>query len=113
MGPTEQIALVYGIGGTVFLAGFLVAVITTGARVIWYIRHHEPRPRLLDRDVVVKSGMFVSFGLIAAIRFLPPDQRAAVTQGNVGWALITTIPAVVAILTYVAYEIWVIPRVTG
>ena len=126
MTPAEQIAAIYGVGGTVFLAGFLLAVITTGARAIWYLRHRgQPLPalpfrpstddvvaipRLLVRDVIVKTGLCVSFGLIAAIRFLPPDARMTLTQGNVAWALVTTIPACIAIVTYDLFELLVIPR---
>lgn len=125
MTNADLIATIYGIGGTVFLGGFLVAVVTTGARVMWYVRHKgealppwpgitDPGvvaiPRLLTRDVIVKSGMFISFGMIAALRFLPPETRIAFTAGNVGWALLTTIPAVVAILTYDYFELRVIPK---
>lgn len=111
MTNADLIGLIYGIGGSIFLLGFLVAVVTTGARVLWYVRHHEPRPRLLNRDVIVKSGMFVAFGSIAALRFLPIEARLAFTQDNITWALVTTGAAVISILVYDWYELVVIPRV--
>lgn len=126
MSNAEIVAAIYGVGGTIFLAGFLVAVVTTGARTIWYLRHrgqalpplpawsHVPEyvamPRLLTRDIIVKGGMFISFGLIAALRFLPPEDRVAFTSGNVAWALLTTLPAVIAICVYDYFEMRVIPR---
>lgn len=111
MTNAEIIALVYGVGGTIFLSGFFVAVVTTGARVLWYMRHARPRPRLLNRDIIVKGGMFIGFGLIAALRFLPPEARIAFTANNVAWAVITTLGPVIAIVTYDWFEIRVIPRV--
>ncbi len=110
MTNTEFIAAVYILGGSIFLGGFLLAVVTTGARFLWYVRYRHPRPRLLNRDIIVKGGMFTSFGLIAAIRFVPPEQRVTLTQGNVAWAVATTLPAVVAIVVYCIYELFVIPR---
>lgn len=126
MSSADIVAVIYGIGGTLFLAGFLVAVVTTGARTLWYLRHRgQPlpplpvwpvtaevvaMPRLLTRDIIVKGGMFISFGLIAAIRFLPPETRTHFTAGNIWWALLTTLPAVIAILVYDYFELRVIPR---
>lgn len=126
MSPVEQIQVIYAVGGTVFIAGFLVAFVTTGARFLWYVRHsghalppvanrlYDPdvvrMPVLLRRDMITKGGMFLSFGLIVLLRFLPQETRIAYTTGNVPWALITTIPACIAILVYDWYEIFRIPR---
>lgn len=106
----EAVSLIYVIAGSVFLIGLLLAVVSTGARVIWYMRHDEPRPRLLTRDVLVKGGLCISFGLIAGVRFLPPDQRSLITTGNVAWALLTSVPAAFAMVVYLYYEIAVIKR---
>ncbi len=104
------VAWVYGLGGAVFLAGFVIGAMTTLARVLYYFLHKIQRPRLLTRDVVVWGGLALSFAQIAVIRFLPSEVRVQLTANNVGWALATTLPAVIAVCTYVYYELWVIER---
>jgi hypothetical protein len=106
----DLVAMVYGIGGIVFLVGFAIGALTTLARVVYYSIHRIRRPRLLTRDVVVWGGLALSFAQIASVRFLPSDVRTLFTTGNVVWALTTTIPAVVAVVTYCYFELWVIER---
>lgn len=107
------VAVIYLVSGIVFLGGFAIGALTTLARVLYYFLHHIQRPRLLTRDVIVWGGLALSFAQITAVRFLPPDLRVQLTQGNVVWALATTIPAVVSVCTYVYFEMWVIERTTG
>lgn len=110
MSDMEIVQRIYAVGGTAIIAGFLLAVTTTGARVLFYLRHGKPRPRLLNRDIVTKGGMAVTIVLITVIRFYPPNVRVALTAGNIGWALITTGAAVIAIWAYNYYELFVIKR---
>lgn len=107
----DLVAAIYGLVGTVFLVGLALAVLTTGARVIYYVRYDRPAtPRLLLRDILVMGSLALSFGLIVLVRFLPPDVRTSLTVGNVVWALITSIPAAFAMLVYCYYELVVVRR---
>ena len=71
---------VYAVAGSVFLVFLTLAVITTGARLLWYLRYRQPLPKLLPRDVVTKGGTWLTFAPIAILRMvLPPEQRTAFT----------------------------------
>lgn len=107
------VAVIYLVGGALFLGGFAIGALTTLGRVLYYFLHRIQRPRLLTRDVIVWGGLALSFAQIAIVRFLPPEVRTQLTQGNLGWALSTTLPAVVAVLTYVYFELFVIERTKG
>jgi hypothetical protein len=104
----DAVALVYFVGGVTFLLALFAGTAWTLARVAYYVAVGEPRPRLLTRDLIVYAGFSISFGLITLIRFLPLDQRLALTTGNVLWALATTGPACIAVLTYLYYEVFVV-----
>lgn len=104
----DAVALVYGIGGSAFLLLFAAGTIWTLARVLYYRVVGEAIPLILKRDAVVNGSFCLSFGLIVVIRFLPLDSRIALTSGNVWWALLTTLPAVLAALTYLVFEVFVI-----
>jgi hypothetical protein len=101
---------IYQWGGSLFLGSLLLNVVTTGARVIWYLRHHEPMPRLLPRDIWSKGGLLLSFAPIVLLRFYPIDVRVAFTTGNVPWALLTIVPATAGMLVYAYFEMFVIKR---
>jgi hypothetical protein len=104
----DAVALIYLVGGVTFLLALFAGTVWTLARVLYYIVVGEPRPRLLTRDLIVYTGFSISFGLITLIRFLPLEERLALTVGNVLWALATTGPACVAVLTYLWYEVFVV-----
>lgn len=110
MANADLIALIYAVTGTLFLAALFLGFLRTFARVLYYARNKAERPKLLTRDLVVMGGLSISFGLITLIRFLPQDVRIALTTGNVIWALLTTIPAVVAVCCYTWFEYRVIER---
>ena len=110
MTDLQVVQLIYTVGGSIFLIGLFAGFARTLARVVYYLRNRAERPRLLNRDVLVIGGLSMSFGLITIIRFLPPEVRVAITSGNVLWALLTTVPAIVAVLVYLYFEIWVIER---
>lgn len=105
----ELVAVIYGIFGTVFLGGLFVGAATTLARVLFYRAQGRPRPDLLTRDILVYGGLAISFGIIAAVRFLPLEERQALA-GNVLWAVVTSIPAAFGVLVYCYYELFVIER---
>lgn len=113
MTDTQLVQVIYAIGGTIFIVAIFVGAATTLARVLLYARNGKRRPRLLNRDLIVIGGLAWSFGLITALRFLPLEQRVAITAGNVAWALVTTIPAVIAAVTYVYAEFFVVRRGIG
>lgn len=110
MTDLQIVGAIYAVGGTVFIIGIAIGALTTLARVLLYARNKEPRPRLLTRDLIVIGGLAWSFGLIVAVRFLPVDQRIALTTGNVLWALATTVPAAVAAVAYVYAEAFIVRR---
>lgn len=110
MTDQQLVQLVYTVGGSIFLVGLFGGFARTLARVVYYLRHKAERPRLLNRDVLVIGGLSLSFGLITVIRFLPQEARIALTTGNVAWAVLTTVPAVIAVLVYLYFELWVIER---
>lgn len=99
---------VYAWGGSAFLIALFANVVTTGARVIWYLRHRQPMPRLLPRDITTKGGLLLSFAPIVLLRFFPLEHRLAFTTGNVPWALLTIVPATFGMIVYAYYERFVI-----
>jgi hypothetical protein len=108
----DGVAAIFGIGGIVYLAALLAGFVRTVVRLRipaadWPEGH---RPQLLVRDVLVIGGFAVSSTAVVLIRFLPLSERLALTQGNVLWALLTTIPSCVAVLTYVWFELFVIGK---
>jgi hypothetical protein len=113
MTDTDVVAAIYTYGGIAFIVLIVVGAITTVARVLFYARNNAPRPRLLTRDVIVIGGLAWSFSLIVAVRFLPSEQRVAFTTGNIAWALVTTLPALIAATTYVYFELFVVKRGIG
>lgn len=106
----QAVQLIYTILGWVFLLALLAGFSRTAARVLYYARHKGTRPRLLTRDVIVYGGFSITFGLITLVRLLPQDDRVALTTGNVLWALSTTVPACIAVLTYLYFELFIIER---
>lgn len=106
----ETVQLIYTVGGSMFLLALFAGFIRTLARVVYYFRNQAERPRLLNRDVLVIGGLSISFGLITIVRFLPMDVRIALTTGNVAWALVTTVPAIVAVFVYAYFEYVVIEQ---
>lgn len=106
----QAVAAIYLVAGSLFLLGLFVGTVTTLARVVFYRIHGKRRPRLLTRDLVVFGGLALSFGLITVVRFLPIPTRAAMTSGNVIWALVSTVPAVMAVAFYCYVELFVIGR---
>lgn len=107
------VSTIYFIAGVLFLVGLFIGAVSTLARVVFYRANGTKRPRLLTRDVLVYGGLALSFGLIAGVRLLPLEVRLALTTGNVGWALATSVPAVVAMVVYCYFELAVIERVRG
>jgi hypothetical protein len=110
MTDQQFVQLIYTVGGAIFLVGLFGGFARTLARVVYYLRNRAERPRLLNRDVLVIGGLSLSFGLITIVRFLPLETRLALTTGNVLWALATTVPAVLAVLVYMYFEVVVIER---
>lgn len=110
MTDQQIVQTIYTIGGSIFLIALFAGFARTVARVIYYLQHKALRPRLLNRDFLVIGGLALSFGLITVVRFLPLEARLALTTGNVLWALMTTVPACIAVLTYAWYEYRVIER---
>lgn len=108
MSSTDAVALIYVIAGSFFLGGLFVGTITTLARVVYYRAKGAPRPRLLTRDILVYGSFSLGIGLITAIRFLPPEVRVAMTTGNIGWAVATSLPFVVGVAVYCWFEIFII-----
>lgn len=113
MTDVQLVQLIYAAGGTVFLLALFAGALRTLARLAFYLRNRAERPRLLNRDVLVIGGLSISFGLIAIVRFLPPETRQAITQGNLWWAVGSTVPGVVAALVYAYFEWFVIERPRG
>ncbi len=110
MSDVDLVQSIYTAGGSIFLVALFAGFARTLARVVYYFRNRSERPRLLNRDVLVIGGLSASFGLITIVRFLPPATRVVLTAGNVPWALLTTVPAVAAVLVYAYFEFAIIER---
>lgn len=106
----DAVAVIYVVFGLIFLFGMFAGTARTLARVVYYLRNGTQMPRLLIRDAICWGGFSVSFGLITLIRFLPPEQRIALTLGNVLWAIATVVPSCIAVFAYLYFEVWVIER---
>ena len=104
------VSAIYLIVGSLFLLFLFIGAVSTIARVIYYRVNGYTRPRLLTRDVIVFGGLAFTFAAITIVRFLPTETRMALTAGNVAWALVSTLPAVVAIMYYAYVEVFVIER---
>lgn len=102
----ELVNVIYGVGLLAFLAFLIVAAVTTMARVAMYRVMGFRRPRLLKRDAIFVTGFAITFGAIMVARVA----NATGLRNNVAWALATTIPALIAIGTYVYFELFVIER---
>lgn len=94
---------VNGIALTLFVAGLMMAVVSTTFRLVRLRRAGIPRPVLIWRDLAV-------FGLLAGTFALLLAHRAAGLPfvGELWWALLTAGAAVLAIGVYVYYELVVI-----
>ena|SRR5688572_18020988 len=91
----------------VFTALLLVGSITTFARVVDLKRRRQPLPTLLIRDVICWTGLAWPFVLIGFVRAW---SLGSVVNGQVAWLLLTGFPPLVAALTYVRYELFVIGK---
>lgn len=92
--------------GVFWLLLFTGAVSTIG-RVVYYRRHGFERPRLLVRDSIMILGFSLSFGLVLFSR------AAGLSTYLIqfpAWAVLTDVPAIVAVLAYVYFELFVIER---
>lgn len=83
-----------------------VGAASTIARVAYYRAKGFRRPRLLVRDAVVIGGFAWSFGLILLVRALGITGLSE----NTLWKLVTAVPALIAVGTYVYFELAVIER---
>lgn len=94
---------VNGIALVLFVACLLIAVVSTGYRLVRLHRAGIPRPVLIWRDLAV-------FGLLAGTFALLLAHRAAGLPfvRELWWAAITAGLAVLAILIYVYYELIII-----
>lgn len=112
MTDAEIVALVYSVGLLAFAAFALVGALTTAARIAYYLAHERERPVLLYRDAVVMIGFATTFGLLLIGRVLVRSGAisAESLRDNVIWAVLTTAPAVIAVATYVYFELFVIER---
>lgn len=105
----ELVALIYTITGSAFLVGIFVGWAFTLKRVLKYRRKGWAIEPILRRDLIVKGGYTISFGLIVLVRFLPLEIRQALNlSSNVLWALLTSVPAAIGSLTYLYFEVFVI-----
>lgn len=86
-----------------FVAGLVVALGSTLFRILHlWLRGHE-LPYLIWRDLVVFGGFALTFVLIACARVFEWDVR-----DELWWTAVTAIPSLVAVWTYVVYELFVI-----
>jgi hypothetical protein len=84
----------------------LVGASSTIAMVAYYRHFGFRRPRLLNRDLIFMTGFAVSFGMFLFRRAGDfPDLR-----DSLPWALLTDIPAIIAVGVYVYFELFVIER---
>lgn len=95
----------------VFTGLLLVGAISTGSRWIRYRKTGFRRPRLLNRDVVLVTGLSIPFVLIAASRAFGLQPLVAGEDGpHLWWLLLTGIPPIIAIAVYDYFELRVIER---
>lgn len=107
MDNSAVLSVVYLVALVAFVVPLFVGAATTIARVVFYARHGEKRPRLLTRDAFVIGGLAVTFLLISVARVAG---LGPVVRESVPWAIATSIPAVVGAITYAYYELFVIER---
>lgn len=98
--------LIYGVGVIAFFGCLLLGATTTIARIAYYRVNRYRRPKLLVRDAVLVTGFAVSLGAVFVARAL----GLTGLRNNVLWAVLTTIPALVAVGYYAYVELFVIER---
>lgn len=106
MTTEEEIALrdaVNTIILVVFTALLVVGASTTLIRRFGLAMKRLPSPRLLPRDITLMLGLAWPFVLIFAGRVGEWSIR-----DTLAWSLITGIPPIIGVATYVYYEIFVI-----
>lgn len=111
MTEASLVDLVNTVAFVLFWLFLFVAAGTTLARVAYYRVMGYRRPRLLTRDAVLVGGFALSFGLILFVR---TARAFGVDVGPLGgslvWSLVTATPAVVALGTYLYFELFVIEK---
>lgn len=92
-----------------YTALLVVGASTTAARLVRFRRAGLPPPRLLGRDLVLVGGHAISLLFITGARVLVASN---VISGNLAgqpwWWVVTSGPPLVAIATYVYFELFVI-----
>lgn len=91
----------------VFVALLVVAAVTTVGRVVAKLFWHIPLPRLLIRDAITMAGLTLPFLMIFAARAASSEFKEGL-RGNLLWITVTSVPAIIALATYVYFEIFVI-----
>lgn len=106
MNEAKLVEFVHAAAFGAFFLFLAIGAMSVGARVAFYRAKGFPRPRLLNRDAVFMLGFALSFGLVLSARVVDiPNLR-----DNLWWALLTDIPAIIAVATFVYFEVFVIER---
>lgn len=98
---------VQGIILVAFTTLLVVGALSTVARAIDLRRRGRRLPTLLVRDIVVLVGLAWPF---VAIAFVRAFALGPLVTGQLWWVLVTSIPPLFAIATYVFYEVAVVGR---
>ncbi len=106
MTEAELVDVVHSVAFATFWLLLFAGALSPAARVAYYHAHGYERPRLLNRDIVFIGGMATSFGIILFARAVDiPNLR-----DSLPWALVTDAGGIIAVVTYVYFELFVIER---
>lgn len=106
MTEVEIVNVVHALAFVAFWLIVLVSAVSVAGRVAYYRAHGFKRPRLLTRDAIWHGGVALSFGLILGARAID----AQGLRNSLLWALGTDIPAIIAVSTFLYFELFVIER---
>lgn len=111
MTSTDWVNVINAASFVAFFVFLFLGAGSTLARVAYYRAWNYRRPRILTRDAWFVGGFAVSLGSILLVRLLRIvgfDTSGLAT--NPWWALVTAVPAIVAIVVYVYFELAIIER---
>lgn len=107
MSNAELVGAINTIAFALFAVLLAAGAARTFARLVYYRRHRARRPRLLNRDAVMIGGLTFAIGLILLSRATGTSSQF---RESVAWALLTDLPALLAVAVYCWFEYRVIER---
>jgi hypothetical protein len=103
----EQTAEVAALLFLTFTGLLIASFVSVGARAVDLHRGGHPIPLLLFRDVLFLGLLAVPFATILSVR---AAGVGAQLSGNLAWILVTSGPAILALIVFLLFEAFVVGK---